>query len=140
MATATTLTITSNVSTRAPLEHSISGWGEKIFALMDEAGQPSLFSKKGLYGALMEWSMADEQFKTQLFRFVDVLPSLTSSSEVARHLREYLDNDQVKLSPALRAALLATNFAGGLLGGGIRAQVTGMARQFMLGNDEREII
>src|SRR3954471_20002089 len=122
------------------VDSSVRSWGEKIFDLMEQAGQPSIFSKKGLYGALMEWSMADEHFKTQLFRFVDVLPTLTSSSEVARHLREYLDNDQVKLSPALRAALTATHFAGGLLGGGIRAQVTGMARQFMLGNDEREII
>src|SRR2546421_548366 len=123
----------------AAVEEQVRAWGEKIFALMEEAKQPSIFSKKGLYGALMEWSMADEHFKTQLFRFVDVLPTLTSSPEVARHLREYLDNDQVKLSPALRAALFATNLAGGLLGGGIRAQVTGMARQFMLGNEEREI-
>src|SRR5439155_7990616 len=92
----------------AAVEDRVGGWGEKIFGLMDEAKQPSIFSKKGLYGALMEWSMADERFKTQLFRFVDVLPTLTSSSEVARHLREYLDNDQVKLSPALRAALFAT--------------------------------
>src|SRR5438874_645077 len=130
---------TAIVAATAP-EEQVRAWGEKIFALADEAKQPSIFSKKGLYGALMEWSMADEHFKTQLFRFVDVLPTLASSSEVARHLREYLDNDQVKLSPALRAALFATNLAGGLLGGGIRAQVTGMARQFMLGNDEREII
>src|SRR2546430_4782203 len=130
---------TAIVAATAP-EEQVRAWGEKIFALIDEAKQPSIFSKKGLYGALMEWSMADEHFKTQLFRFVDVLPTLSSSSEVARHLREYLDNDQVKLSPALRAALFATNLAGGLLGGGIRAQVTGMARQFMLGNDEREII
>src|SRR2546425_3245351 len=126
--------------TEPAVEEQIRAWGEKIFALMDDAKQPSIFSKKGLYGALMEWSMADEHFKTQLFRFVDVLPTLTSSAEVARHLREYLDNDQVKLSPPLRAALFATNLAGGLLGGGIRAQVTGMARQFMLGDDEREII
>src|SRR3954471_8081484 len=122
------------------VDSSVRSWGEKIFDLMEQAGQPSLFSKKGFYGALMEWSMADEHFKTQLFRFVDVLPTLTSSSEISRHLREYLDNDQVKLAPAVRAALVASNFAGGLLGGGIRSQVTGMARQFMLGNDEREII
>src|SRR3954467_7305335 len=117
----------------------VRSWGEKIFDLMEKASQPSLFSKKGFYGALMEWSMRDERFKTQLFRFVDVLPTLTSSSEVSRHLREYLDNDQVKLSPALRAALVASNFAGGLLGGGIRSQVSAMARQFMLGDDPREI-
>src|SRR3954467_9522584 len=118
----------------------VRSWGEKIFDLMEQASQPSLFSKKGFYGALMEWSMRDERFKTQLFRFVDVLPTLTSSSEVSRHLTEYLDNDQVKLSPALRAALKASSFVGGLLGGGIRAQVTGMARMFMLGDDEKEIV
>ena len=47
---------------------------------------PSLFSKKGLYAALMERAMRDELFKTQLFRFVDVLPTLNSPSEIARHL------------------------------------------------------
>src|SRR5205085_2167624 len=40
----------------------------------------------------------------------------------------------------LRVALKAAGFAGGLLGGGIRSQVTGMARMFMLGNDEKEIV
>jgi len=122
------------------LEGSIRQWGEKIFTLMDAAEPPSLFSARGFYGALMDWAMKDEPFKVQLFRFVDVLPTLTSASEVSRHLTEYLDNDQVKLSPALRVALKATSFAGGLLGGGIRSQVTGMARMFMLGNDEREIV
>src|SRR3989440_11728902 len=121
------------------LEFAIREWGEKIFAQIEATEPPSLFSAKGLYGALMAWAMKDEQFKVQLFRFVDVLPTLTSSSEVSRHLTEYLDNDQVQLSPALRLALKATSFAGGLLGGGIRSQVTGMARMFMLGNDDREI-
>src|SRR4051794_5890569 len=129
----------SSSAESSTIEASIRSWGEKIFDLMEKASQPSLFSKKGFYGALMEWSMRDERFKTQLFRFVDVLPTLTSSSEVSRHLREYLDNDQVKLSPALRAALVASNFAGGLLGGGVRSQVSAMARQFMLGDDPREI-
>ena len=106
---------------------------------MDAADAPSLFSAKGLYGALMDWAMKDENFKVQLFRFVDALPMLTSSAEVTRHLNEYLDNDQVNLNPALRAALKATRFAGGLLGGGIKSQVTGMARLFMLGSDPKEV-
>ena len=33
--------------------------------------------------------MKNEHFKTQMFRFVDVLPYLNSGSEVARHLKEY---------------------------------------------------
>src|SRR5258708_37914461 len=119
------------------VEAGIRQWGERIFRLMDAAGPPSLFSKKGFYGSLMEWSMKDEHFKTQLFRFVDVLPTLTSSGEVARHLTEYLGDEQLNLSPALRLGLKAAGGMSWLFGSGIKAQVTGMARQFMLGNDER---
>lgn len=127
-------------SSPSELESFVRQWGERIFALMEKADEPSIFSKKGFYGALMDWSMRDEHFKTQLFRFVDVLPSLTSSGEVSRHLKEYLDNEQVNLSPALRVALKASSGAGWLFGAGVKAQVTGLARQFMLGNDEKEIV
>jgi len=131
----------SGPATTAPaLEAAIHQWGEKLFTGMDEAGSPSLFSARGMYGALMDWAMKDEQFKVQLFRFVDVLPTLNSSSEVSRHLKEYLDNDQVKLPAALRAALKAGSLVGGFLGGGIRSQITVMARMFMLGDDEKEIV
>ena len=121
------------------LEATTHEYGNKLFALMDAAEPPSLFSKKGFYGTLMEWAMRDEHFKTQLFRFVDVLPTLRSSGEVARHLTEYLGDDQLKLSPALRLGLKAAGGASWLFGSGVKAQVTGMARQFMLGNDEKEI-
>jgi hypothetical protein len=106
---------------------------------MDAAEPPALFSKKGLCSALMDWAMRDEHFKTQLFRFVDVLPTLTSAGELARHLKEYLGDEQLKLSAALRLGLKAAGGASWLFGSGVKAQVTGMARQFMLGNDEKEI-
>src|SRR5215468_7053708 len=122
------------------VEPKVRQYGEQLFALMDAAEPPSLFSKKGFYGTLMEWSMRDEHFKTQLFRFVDVLPTLTSSSEVAKHLKEYLGDDEVKLSPALRMGLKAAGGMSWLFGSGIKAQVTGMARQFMLGNEPKEIL
>src|SRR6266581_3543820 len=122
------------------LESQIRAYGEKILTLMDTAEPPSLFSKKGFYGSLMEWAMGDEHFKTQLFRFVDVLPTLASSSEISRHLQEYLGEEQVNLSPALRLGLKAAGGASWLFGAGIKSQVTGMARQFMLGDDEKEIV
>lgn len=121
------------------LQPAVRRLGEQLFTLMDAAEPPSLFSKKGFYGTMMEWAMRDAQFKTQLFRFVDVLPSLASPGEVARHLQEYLGEDQVKLSPALRLGLKAVGGASWLLGAGVKSQVTGMARQFMLGDDPREI-
>ena len=135
-----TLVKNQNKSEISDIEPKIRQYGEQIFALMDAADPPSLFSKKGFYGTLMEWSMRDEHFKTQLFRFVDVLPTLTSSSEVAKHLKEYLGDDEVKLSPALRMGLKAAGGMSWLFGSGIKAQVTGMARQFMLGDDDKEIV
>src|SRR5438309_8746019 len=127
-------------SAEGELEPRIQQWGEKIFALMDAAEPPSLFSKKGFYGALMDWALRDEHFKTQLFRFVDVLPTLSSSSEISRHLKEYLGEEEVKLTPALRLGLKAAGGMSWLFGAGVKAQVTGMARQFMLGNNEKEIV
>lgn len=121
------------------LEPSIRRIGERLFAQMEAAEPPSLFSRKGLYGSMMEWSMKDENFKTQLFRFVDVLPALRSSKEVTRHLQEYLGADEVKLSPALRLGLTAAGGVSWLLGTGVRSQVAAMARQFMLGDDPKEI-
>jgi len=127
-------------STTFDLEAKVRQYGEQLFAQMDAAEPPSLFSKKGFYGTVMDWSMRDEHFKTQLFRFVDVLPTLTSSSEVGKHLKEYLGDDEVKLSPALRVGLKAAGGMSWLFGSGIKAQVTGMARQFMLGDDNKEIV
>src|SRR5439155_5813439 len=89
----TTVARDQEAATDRDLEAGICQFGEKIFALMDADEPPSLFSKKGFYGALMDWAMRDEHFKTQLFRFVDVLPTLTSSSEVSRHLKEYLGDE-----------------------------------------------
>jgi RHH-type proline utilization regulon transcriptional repressor/proline dehydrogenase/delta 1-pyrroline-5-carboxylate dehydrogenase len=133
-------TLAKKPSETHDIEPKVRQYGEQVFALMDAAEPPSLFSKKGFYGTLMEWSMRDEHFKTQLFRFVDVLPTLTSSSEVAKHLKEYLGDDEVKLSPALRMGLKAAGGMSWLFGSGIKAQVTGMARQFMLGDDDKEIV
>jgi RHH-type proline utilization regulon transcriptional repressor/proline dehydrogenase/delta 1-pyrroline-5-carboxylate dehydrogenase len=127
-------------TTNFQLEASIRDWGDKLFSFIEGADAPALFTRKGLHGAMMEWAMRDEHFKTQLFRFVDVLPTLTSSAEITRHLNEYLGDDQVDLSPALRVALKAASGASWLVGGGIKAQVTSMARQFMLGNDPKEIL
>src|SRR5690348_7040232 len=131
---------TSAKTVPVELERRIREYGEKIFALIDAAEPPSLFSRKGFYGTLMDYSMRDENFKTQMFRFVDVLPTLTSNAEIARHLNEYLGDESLNLSAAMRIGLKAAGGVSWLFGGGVKGQVTGMARQFMLGNDPKEII
>src|SRR5919204_5415610 len=81
------------------LQSEIDQRGRRIFELVDKYPQ-SLFSKAGFYQRLMTLSMRDEQLKLQLFRFVDVLPSLRGSGEILEHLQEYFANahDSGKLS------------------------------------------
>ena len=123
-----------------PLEQEIRQTGEALFALMDQHPEPGIFSTKGAYARLMEWSMKDPDFKARLFRFVDVLPCLDSSADVVRHLQEYLGDQAAALNPALRAGLGAAGFAPGLVAGPIRSQVQAMASQFVAGEGPEDLL
>ena len=83
------------------LEATVREVGNRLFELMAAHPSPGILSKKGAYARIMEWSMKDPAFKAQLFRFVDVLPSLGLLRGVVRHLREYLGDKAVELNPAL---------------------------------------
>jgi RHH-type proline utilization regulon transcriptional repressor/proline dehydrogenase/delta 1-pyrroline-5-carboxylate dehydrogenase len=122
------------------LESAVRAKGEQLFALMDQQPPPALFSKKGAYARLMEWSMKDPVFKTQLFRFVDVLPSLNSSAEIVRHLQEYLGDKAVELNPALKAGLAASSFAPALVAAPVKAQIVDMAGQFVAGETGEDLL
>jgi RHH-type proline utilization regulon transcriptional repressor/proline dehydrogenase/delta 1-pyrroline-5-carboxylate dehydrogenase len=122
------------------IEASVRTKGEQLFSLMDQQPPPALFSKKGAYARLMDWSMKDPAFKTQLFRFVDVLPSLQSSSEIVRHLQEYLGDKAVELNPALKAGLAASSFAPALVAGPVKAQIVDMAGQFVAGETGEDLL
>jgi len=122
------------------IESVIRAKGERLFALMDQQPPPALFSKKGAYARLMEWSMKDPVFKTQLFRFVDVLPSLGSSAEIVRHLQEYLGDKAVELNPALKAGLAASSFAPALVATPVKAQIVDMAGQFVAGQTGDDLL
>src|SRR5580658_407166 len=122
------------------IEASVRRIGEGLFKLMDAHPSPGILSKKGAYARIMEWSMKDPAFKAQLFRFVDVLPSLNSSSEIVRHLQEYLGDKAVELSPAMKTGLAAAAFAPGLVAGPVKANVTSMASQFVAGATPGDLV
>ncbi|HVU99991.1 MAG TPA: proline dehydrogenase family protein, partial [Verrucomicrobiae bacterium] len=124
------------------LEERTRQYGEQLLGLIEAAAPPSLFSRKGIYSSLMEWSFRDARFKTQLFRFIDVLPALTSNAEIARHWREYLGDEQLQahLPAAFRLGLKAAGGASRLFGETVKSRIIAMARQFMLGNDPEEIV
>ena len=122
------------------IETAVRALGDQLFALMDAHPTPGIFSKKGAYARIMEWAMKDPAFKTQLFRFVDVLPSLNSSTEIVRHLQEYLGDKAVELHPALRTGLAAASLAPALVANPVKAQVVDMARQFVAGEGPDDLV
>src|SRR5688572_4776078 len=122
------------------LDAAIKAKGESLFALMDQQPPPALFSKKGAYARLMEWSMKDPAFKAQLFRFVDVLPALKSSAEIVRHRQEYLGDQAVQLNPAMKAGLAASSFAPARVAGPVKANVVSMAEQFVAGETPDDLV
>src|SRR5436309_15362820 len=70
------------------LQAEVERRGTQIFDLVDRHPE-SIFSKAGFYQRMMEFSMRDEHFKVQMFRFVDVLASLHRVFDIVQHLDEY---------------------------------------------------
>ena len=134
------MTSAAFLSADAAREQRIRAIGSELFAAMDAHPAPGIFSKKGAYARVMEWSMKDPAFKAQLFRFVDVLPALHSSAEVVRHLQEYLGDHAVELNPAMKAGLAASSFAPALVAGPVKANVVAMAAQFVAGETPDDLV
>ena len=123
------------------LQSEIEQRGRRIFELVDKHPE-SLFSKAGFYQRLMTISMRDEQLKLQLFRFVDVLPSLRTSGEVIEHLQEYFAeaHDSRKVSEFLRAGIRLARIVPRLSGPILRWNVSEMARQFIAGRNSNDVL
>lgn len=85
--------------------------------------------------------MKNEDFKVQLFRFVDVLPYLNTSESLLRHIREYFASvARSALSPALGRgkAGLGGALTAKIMGGAIRSNIESMGRQFIIGQNVKE--
>lgn len=119
---------------------AVKAKGELIFSQVDEGGGPSLFSRNFWYGEIMDWSMKNEAFKTQMFRFVDVLPYLNSGAEVARHLKEYFAEGGEELPKVFNVGVGLGSLAPGLMAGAIKKNVTGMAKMFITGETPEEAL
>jgi RHH-type transcriptional regulator, proline utilization regulon repressor / proline dehydrogenase / delta 1-pyrroline-5-carboxylate dehydrogenase len=97
--------------------------------------------KSGLLSArfysdkLMEWSMRDQAFKVQLFRFVDAFPMLKTPEAIHEHLTDYLSQPGVKLPPGMDFGLRVGGIAKGLAAATISKQIKGMAEKFIAGTD-----
>ncbi len=108
-------------------------------SLFREAAQhkPSIFESQDWLGKMIEWSLDDEFLRAALFRFVDVLPTLSSAADIGRHLEEYF----AKVDHAFgRLAFFAQALhAGWLVAPVARQNVVRLARRFIV-EDETEAL
>lgn len=92
---------------------------------------------------LIEHSMKDEALKVQLFRFVDVLPALRDSSQVARHMEEYFNTPGHSFPGIFSwgASLAGMNrFTAALSAMAVKKSVEEMAHTFICGATNAEAI
>jgi RHH-type transcriptional regulator, proline utilization regulon repressor / proline dehydrogenase / delta 1-pyrroline-5-carboxylate dehydrogenase len=121
------------------LQSDVEQRGTRIFELVDKHPE-RLFSKAGFYQRLMALSMHDERFKTQLFRFVAVLPSLSRSSEIIQHLEEYFSNSNNGFSPLVGMGVRVARLVPWISAPVLRWNVSEMARQFIAGRNPDDVI
>src|SRR6478672_6417598 len=121
------------------LQEQIEERGLEMFDLVDQNPE-SIFSKAGFYQRMMAFSMRDEHFKVQMFRFVDVLASLRRSTDIVQHLGEYFADMRNGSVPFLQTGIKAARIFPWLTAPILRWNVSGMARQFIAGRDPDDVM
>jgi RHH-type proline utilization regulon transcriptional repressor/proline dehydrogenase/delta 1-pyrroline-5-carboxylate dehydrogenase len=123
------------------LENKVRKVGSDIYSSI-RGEVPHVFDKKRWMGELMGWAMRDDEFKVQLLRFVDVLPSLKNDALIVRLLKEYFA-DEGKSSMLMKWGIKGISEKGFLpkiAGSMIRTNVESLARQFIAGKDPKDIL
>src|SRR4030067_2386065 len=119
------------------IEHRITEIGTRLYS---EATSftPSIFDKRKWEGKVLEWAMKDEHFKTQLFRFIDVLPSLKNDYAVIRILKEYFSGESIDMLGIFKLGaddIPARGLMAKAAARAIRTNIKGFARPFIAGGN-----
>ncbi len=116
------------------LEPAIRRIGEQL-AERSKGLAPTFFDPGWWSSTLLDWSLKDPAFKLQLFRFIDVLPTLRDDAQVIRLVDEYFGERAGAALPlrwGLRA-ISATRLGAALGAKSLRRQIEQMARTFVTG-------
>jgi RHH-type proline utilization regulon transcriptional repressor/proline dehydrogenase/delta 1-pyrroline-5-carboxylate dehydrogenase len=134
------MTVATNETTT---DASVQQLGRELWQRV-QGEVPGIFNKGYWQGRILDWAMRDPSFKVDLFRFVDVLPSLQTTDQVTRHLKEYLIKEGRDLGWAMGAALKVASgglgFGAGMAANQIRKNVTDMAQRFIVGTNAAEAL
>jgi RHH-type proline utilization regulon transcriptional repressor/proline dehydrogenase/delta 1-pyrroline-5-carboxylate dehydrogenase len=128
---------------KTDLDPRIKARGKDFFASISGEA-PSIFNKAWWTGKVMEWAMRNEHFKVQLFRFVDVLPYLSTGKSLGRHIEEYFAAQDQDIPAVLKWGAKGAGLGGGftakVFARTIRTNIEGMAKQFIIGENAREAL
>ena len=136
----------ANGDAQAKLPASDDPFEARVFelgrAFLDEARahKSGPLSKRFWNDRLMDWSMRDEAFKVQLFRFVDAFPTLTSPESIYEHLTDFLGQPGVKAPPGMALGLKAGGAMKGTVARTMAGQITAMAEKFIAGRDAESAV
>ncbi len=116
--------------------------GREIFERLPRR-RPTILQRQWWDDRIMDWAMRDESVKVQMFRFVDVLPMLTTSTDVVQHLQEYFDEVRSALPSAVRLGMAMAR-PGSVVGRAVamaaRRNASSQARRFIAGTDAAEVL
>lgn len=124
------------------LERRVLERGLHLFELT-QGELPSLFKKEYWMAKALEWCIKHPEFKVELFRFIDVLPYLTSSEAVTRHFDEYFCGEGRLFRSGLQIgvdAVCHTPFLSRLAAREFSDNVKTMGHQFIAGETIAEAI
>ena len=127
---------------RDDLQKAVSEKARSLFERV-RATTPSVFNRAWWSGKVMDWCMQNEEFKVEMFRFVDVLPYLNTSASVARHLQEYFCRPGQDFPMALQWGinrLSPESMAARIAAKGVRSNIVTMAKQFITGSTPEDAL
>ncbi len=126
----------------AAIERSTQEVGRWLFEHLDTR-RSTFLNRDWWDDRIMAWAMRDESVKVEMFRFIDVLPMLSTPRAVNRHLQEYLGPVKERLPKVARLGLDVARTlppAGRALAKMARKGATANARRFIAGSNTAEVL
>ena len=122
-------------------ENTVKETGKQIFQKV-RSSKASFFDRSFWSTKLMDLAMKDERLKVELFRFVDVLPTLNSEEQLSKHINEYFGSVKGEYSDLIKT--LTAFGTGNILGKmaasfAIKTGVSEMAKTFIAGESVKEV-
>ena len=106
-------------------------------SLLQKSGSHKLswFDKNHWYKKILARAMSGGKFKTDLFRFIDVLPALSDEKQLLSHFEDYL-----KGHAALRAGAALSRAVPSLSASQIKKRIRQVAEMFIIGERAEEAL